>query len=90
MDLHKSIVYVHNENKGKIFRYTISVISLFVVSVLRSISMSGGNAMLPSYLNLTLNYDQTLVAILLVISYSSAIFGQPFLGHLSTELVESS
>ncbi len=83
IDLRKSIVYVHNENKGKIFRYTLPVLALFVVSILRSISMSGGNAMLPSYLNLTLNYDQTLVAILLVVSYSSAIFGQPFLGHLS-------
>jgi len=85
-DLRKSIVYVHNENKSKIFRYSLPVLVLFAVSVLRSISISGGNAMLPSYLNLTLNYDQTLIAILLVISYSSAIFGQPFLGYLSDKI----
>ncbi len=85
-DLRKSIVYVHNENKGKIFRYSLPVLVLFAVSVLRSISISGGNAMLPSYLDLTLNYNQTLIAILLVIGYSSAIFGQPFFGYLSDKI----
>lgn len=86
IDLRKNIVYVHNEKKSKIFHYTMPVFALFGVSVLRSISISGGNAMLPSFLNLTLKLNPSLVALLLVISYSSAIFGQPFLGHLSDRI----
>ncbi|MGC8672726.1 MAG: MFS transporter [Thermoplasmata archaeon] len=83
LDLRKEEFFVEQQKKDALFKFSLPITILLIATILRTMAISGGSAMLPSYMNITLGFNSTLVGIIMVLAYSSAIFGQPFLGYLS-------
>jgi|GEM_PF-2286666 len=83
LDLRKEEFFVEQQKKNTLFKFSLPITILLIATILRTMAISGGSAMLPSYMNITLGFNSTLVGIIIVLAYSSAIFGQPFLGYLS-------
>lgn len=82
-DLRKENFLIPQEKKSALFKFSIPITILLIATILRTMAISGGSAMLPSYMNITLGFSSFIVGIILVLAYVSAIFGQPFLGYLS-------
>ncbi|MDP8011458.1 MAG: MFS transporter [Thermoplasmata archaeon] len=83
LDLRKEEFFVEQKKKNSLFKFSLPITILLIATILRTMAISGGSAMLPSYMNITLGFNSTIVGIIVVLAYTSAIFGQPFLGYLS-------
>ncbi|MEM3035996.1 MAG: MFS transporter [Thermoplasmata archaeon] len=82
-DLRKEEIYVEKRIKKNVFKFSYPIAFFLIATILRNTAIQGGFNLLPTFLSTTLQYSSFIIAIILLIANSTAIVGQPFLGHLS-------
>jgi len=82
-DLRNEEIFVEKKIKKNVFKFSLPITFFLIATILRNTAIQGGFNLLPAFLNTSLQYSSFLIAIILFIANSTAIIGQPFLGHLS-------